>query len=46
MAAEGEAPENMVRDHRSGYEGFVSLMKWGAILSFITAMLVIVLIRQ
>jgi hypothetical protein len=46
MAAEGDVPEGMVRDHRSGYEGFVSLMKWGAILSFIAAMIVIVLIRQ
>jgi|GEM_PF-2803124 len=44
MAAEGEFPERMVREHRSGYEGFVALMKWGAILSFITAILVMFLI--
>ena len=44
MAAEGEIPERMVREHRSGYEGFVALMKWGAILSFITAILVMFLI--
>ena len=44
MAAEGEVPERMLRDHRSGYEGFVTLMKWGAILSFITGILVMFLI--
>ena len=44
MAAEGEIPERMVREHRSGYEGFVALMKWGAILSFIAAILVMFLI--
>jgi hypothetical protein len=44
MAAEGEVPERMLREHRSGYEGFVGLMKWGAILSFITAILVMLLI--
>ena len=44
MAAEGEVPERMLRDHRSGYEGFVALMKWGAILSFITGILVMFVI--
>jgi hypothetical protein len=44
MAAEGEVPERMVREHLSGYEGFVSLMKWGAIVSFVTALFVIFLI--
>ena len=46
MAAEGEVPERMVREHRSGYESFVSLMKWGAILSFITGILVMFLIAE
>lgn len=44
MAAEGEAPEKMLKEHRSGYDGFVSLMKWGTILSFIAAMLVVLII--
>ena len=44
MAAEGEVPEKMMKDHRSGYESFVGLMKWGAILSFVTAILVMFLI--
>lgn len=44
MAAEGEIPERMIREHRSGYEGFVSLMKWGAIISLIVAFFVILLI--
>lgn len=44
MAADVEAPEKMLRDHRSGYTGFVHLMKWGAIVSFVSAILVILLI--
>ncbi len=44
MAAEGEVPERMVREHLSGYECFVTLMKWGAILSLITAFIVVLLI--
>lgn len=44
MAAEGEIPEKMIREHRSGYDGFVAMMKWGAILSFITALIVMYLI--
>lgn len=46
MAAEGEAPEKMLRDHRSGYVAFVHLMKWGAIVSFIAAMLVVLIIAS
>ena len=41
MAAEGEVPERMLREHRSGYDGFVALMKWGAIVSLIVTFLVI-----
>ncbi|MDP8993534.1 MAG: aa3-type cytochrome c oxidase subunit IV [Pseudomonadota bacterium] len=44
MAAEGEVPEKMVRDHRRGYEAFVALMKWGAIVSLITTLFVILII--
>ncbi len=40
MAADGESPQKVMREHQSGYDGFVWMMKWGAILSFITAMLV------
>ncbi len=46
MAVEGEAPEKMLRDHRSGYTGFVHLMKWGTIICFIAAMLIIVVISS
>jgi len=46
MAADGEVPERMVRDHVSGYEGFVSLMKWGAIVSLVTGFVVILLISN
>jgi hypothetical protein len=44
MAAEGEVPEKMMREHASGYAGFLAMMKWGAILSFIIAILVMFLI--
>jgi hypothetical protein len=44
MAAEGEVPERMLREHQDGYHGFVGLMKWGAILSFIAAIVVMFLI--
>ena len=44
MAAEGEVPERVLREHRSGYEGFVTLMKWGAIVSLVSAFVVILLI--
>lgn len=44
MAAEGEVPERMMREHRSGYDGFVALMKWGAVVSFVTAILVMFVI--
>ncbi len=30
--------------HRKGYVGFISLMKWGTILSAITAAVVVVII--
>jgi hypothetical protein len=46
MAAESDAPEKLLRDHRGGYTGFVHLMKWGALLSFIAAMIVIALIAS
>lgn len=42
MAAEGNAKELNV--HRAGYDRFVALMKWGAVASFITAIVVIFLI--
>ena len=44
MAAEGEIPEKMIREHRSGYDGFVALMRWGAIISLIVTFIVIFLI--
>ena len=44
MAAEGDIPERELREHLSGYEGFVGLMKWGAIISLVVTFLVIFLI--
>jgi hypothetical protein len=45
MAAEVETEKEVVT-HRKGYEGFVFLMKWGAIVCVITALIVILLIRE
>ena len=45
MAAEGELEKEMIT-HRRGYEGFVAMMKWGTILSAITALLVIFIISE
>ncbi|HMJ93863.1 MAG TPA: aa3-type cytochrome c oxidase subunit IV [Allosphingosinicella sp.] len=42
MAAESNAKELSV--HRTGYDRFVTLMKWGAATSFIVALVVIFLI--
>ena len=44
MAAEGDI-EREVRRHHNSYGMFVSLMKWGAIVSVITALVVIFVIR-
>lgn len=44
MAAEGDVKELNV--HRTGYDRFVGLMKWGALASFVTAMLVVFLIAD
>jgi hypothetical protein len=45
MAAEGEM-EKEVGAHRKGYEGFIFLMKWGAIICVILGLIVILLIRE
>ena len=45
MAAELDL-EKETATHRKGYSGFVSLMKWGTILSAITALIVIFLIAE
>ena len=45
MAAEGEIDKE-VTVHRKGYEGFLFLMKWGAIISIVTGLIVILLIRE
>jgi hypothetical protein len=45
MAAEGEMEKEVVT-HKKGYEGFIALMKWGAIVSVVTALIVILLIRE
>lgn len=45
MAAEGELDKE-VTVHRQGYERFIGLMKWGAILSFIVGMFVVFVISN
>jgi hypothetical protein len=45
MAAEGEI-ETEVVTHRKGYEGFIFLMKWSAIVCVVLALIVILLIRE
>lgn len=45
MAAEGEI-ENEGIVHKKGYEGFLFLMKWGAIISIVLGFIVILLIRE
>ncbi len=42
MAA--DESERAVRSHVNSYGMFVGLMKWGAIISFVTALLVIFII--
>jgi hypothetical protein len=44
MAADVNA-DREVKAHRNSYGLFVTMMKWGAILSLITALIVIFLIR-
>jgi hypothetical protein len=45
MAAEGDLQQEVVA-HRRGYEAFVGLMKWGTIISLVTALIVIFLIAE
>ena len=45
MAAELDL-EKETASHRKGYSGFITLMKWGTILSAITAMVVVFLIAE
>ena len=43
MAAEGDVPTD-IKAHASGYSLFTAIMKWGAIISFILAFIVVLLI--
>jgi len=45
MAAEGEVQQEIVT-HERGYAKFIGLMKWGAIISLVTALVVILLIAE
>jgi hypothetical protein len=45
MAAELDL-EKETASHRKGYSGFITLMKWGTILSAITALVVVFLIAE
>ena len=44
MAA--DEAERIVRSHRNSYALFTGVMKWGAIISFVTALLVIFIISN
>ena len=43
MAAEGELDREIIV-HRKGYERFIGLMRWGAVVCLITGFIVILLI--
>lgn len=43
MAAEGEAPKE-IKAHAKSYSLFVSLIKWGAILSAVVTFFVVLMI--
>ena len=45
MAAELDL-EKETASHKRGYSGFITLMKWGTILSAITALIVVFLIAE
>ena len=45
MAGEGDAKTETVT-HEKGYAGFISMMKWGTILSLLVAALVVYLISN
>ena len=45
MAAEGEANKEL-KVHQGTYAAFTGLMKWGAIVSLITALIVILIIKN
>ena len=45
MAVEGELDTEVVV-HRRGYEGFITLMKWGAVLSLIVGLIVVFVIAN
>ncbi|MEA3011038.1 MAG: hypothetical protein QOJ91_2730 [Sphingomonadales bacterium] len=45
MAAEGEIEKEVIV-HEKGYEGFLFMMKWGAIIALVAGFIVILLIRN
>lgn len=45
MAAEGQS-QNDMQAHVKSYSDFAVMMKWGAILSVITALIVVLIIRS
>jgi hypothetical protein len=45
MAADGEANKDM-KAHQGTYAAFTGLMKWGAIVCVIIALIVIMIIRK
>ena len=45
MAAEGDL-EKEAMVHRRGYEGFLTLLKWGTVLSLLVAAFVVLVISN
>jgi hypothetical protein len=45
MAADGNTQDDM-KAHVKSYSHFAAMMKWGTILSFITGMLVVIIISS
>jgi hypothetical protein len=45
MAAEGDTPDD-IKAHVKSYSHFAWMMKWGTIISFITGMIVVLIISS
>ncbi len=45
MAAEGDAQTEIVT-HEKGYSSFLAMMKWGAIISLVLGLIVVLIIAE
>jgi hypothetical protein len=42
----GDAPVNDLSIHRAGYDAFIGWFKWGAVIAFVVAAIVVVIIAS